>query len=87
MTQNTTNKIINGDASSWWVWLCWLEREGYSGFVYGCAAQCFRPPKWTHSSQEKISNSGQLKIHELTLNEESFRDFHEALNSGVIKPD
>ena len=32
--------------SSWWVWTGWLQRNAVSGFVYGCAAQYFRPPGW-----------------------------------------
>jgi hypothetical protein len=74
-------------AVSWWLWLCWLERDSGGGFVYGCAAPTFRSAGWAEDSVHEISGDGRLIVCERTITGEVFENFRAALDAGTIAPD
>jgi hypothetical protein len=73
--------------TSWWIWVCALERATAARFVYGCAARCFRQARWTHRSEHEVPGAGQLVIQQRTLTENTFQVFRGTLDAGRIKPD
>lgn len=83
--QQSAQETTELAAHSWWVWICWLERGEAAGFVYGCAARCFRPPEWNDRSELDIPGAGRLVVCQRTLTEGTFRVFHDDLNAGSVK--
>jgi hypothetical protein len=84
LSSKTYNVPPTPAAVSWWLWLCWLEREAGGGFVYGCAARNFHPPGWTDDATFEIPGGGRLIVHQSTITDEVFGHFQSALNAGMV---
>jgi hypothetical protein len=70
--------------ASWWLWISWLEREGNSGFVFGCAARSFHAAGWTDDATLEISDGGRLTVHQCTVTDEVFGRFQNELWAGTV---
>lgn len=68
---------------SWWVWLAWLQRPDGGGFVYGCAARNSHLPGWSDEAAIETP-SGKLVVHQVTVADENFDRFREALSAGQL---
>lgn len=85
--QKSSEQTTELATSSWWVWISWLERGETPGFVYGCAALCFRAPGRNNRSELEIPGAGRLIICQQTVTKDSFHVFRDALNAGSVKPE
>src|SRR5580700_9474217 len=57
------------EAASWWLWISWLEREGHSNFVFGCAARTCHATGWTDDATFEIPGGSRLTVHQCTVPE------------------
>jgi hypothetical protein len=68
----STKPDNENETASWWLWISWLEREGHSNFVFGCAARTFHAAGWTDDATFEILGGGRLTVHQCTVTEEVF---------------
>ncbi|AWL96806.2 VPA1262 family N-terminal domain-containing protein [Bradyrhizobium ottawaense] len=84
MTISEANTSDTRPAGSWWIWICWLEREGGGGFVYGCAARVSRPAGWSNDHGIPLADVGHVRIAQRTVGNGTFQLFEDALHAGII---
>lgn len=71
------------DSRSWWVWMAWIERTNGGGFVYGCAARHSGSPGWSDEAAIEVP-AGKLIVHQVSVADQNFSRFRDALSSGQI---
>jgi hypothetical protein len=80
-TRNSNNNRIKTVA--WWVWSAWIVSSGSPRFIYGCAAQSHRDPKWL--DDQTIDVAGQrLTICQALINDADFQRIKFELHRGWI---
>jgi hypothetical protein len=84
LTPASTKSVDTSAAASWWLWISLLEREGDSGFVFGCAARNFHAAGWTDDTTFEIPGSGRLTVYQCTVTEEVFGLLQNALSAGTV---
>jgi hypothetical protein len=80
----STKPDDTSEAVSWWLWISWLEREGHSNFVFGCAARTFHATGWTDDATFEIPGGGLLITHQCIVTEEVFNRFLSELSAGTV---
>lgn len=68
---------------SWWLWLARIERPDGGGFVYGCAARNSRLPGWSDEAAIETPG-GKLVVCQVTIADETFGRFRDALSAGQL---
>jgi hypothetical protein len=65
-------------------WIAWIEREGGSGFVYGCAARSCHSPAWSDETVFSVPGGGRLIAHQCAITEDIFGFLRGQLNTGIL---